>query len=73
MNKNKKMGVLARMKNNINVIFERDPAPKSKLEVILNYPGLHAIWMHRIAHFFTKPTFFNRPTHISVHPFPDTN
>ena len=58
MKKKKKMGVLARMKNDINVIFERDPAPKSKLEVILNYPGLHAIWMHRIAHFFYRNNFF---------------
>ncbi len=40
-----------RVKNDIQVIFERDPAARSVLEVILNYPGLHAILMHRIAHF----------------------
>ena len=52
--KKKKMGMLARMKNDVRVICERDPAPKSKLEIVLNYPGLHAIWLHRIAHFFYK-------------------
>ena len=52
MPKKAKMGLLARMRNDVRVIFERDPAPKSKLEVVLNYPGLHAIWMHRVAHFF---------------------
>lgn len=40
-----------RVKKDIQVIFERDPAAKSVLEVILNYPGLHAILMHRMAHF----------------------
>lgn len=52
------MGILASMKNDINVILERDPAPRSKLEIVLNYPGLHAIWLHRIAHFFYKKDFF---------------
>jgi len=56
--KKKKMGFFARLKNDVNVIFERDPAPRSKLEVIINYPGLHAIWMYRIAHFFYKHNFF---------------
>ena len=54
----KKMGIFARMKNDIDIIFERDPAPRSKMEVILNYPGLHAIWMHRIAHFFYRKNLF---------------
>jgi len=41
-----------RIKNDIRVVFERDPAAKNILEVILCYPGLHAIWAHRIAHWF---------------------
>jgi serine O-acetyltransferase len=32
--------------------MERDPAAKSKAEVILTYSGLHAIWLYRIAHWF---------------------
>lgn len=38
------------MKEDIEVVFERDPAAKTKFEVMLNYPGLHAIWVHRITH-----------------------
>ncbi|MCX7781405.1 MAG: serine O-acetyltransferase [Negativicutes bacterium] len=39
-----------RIKKDIEVIFERDPAAKSVLEVVLCYPGLHAIWFYRVAH-----------------------
>ena len=46
--------ILKTIKEDINVVFERDPAARNVLEVILCYPGLHAIWMHRIAHFFWK-------------------
>lgn len=42
------------IKQDIQVIFDRDPAAKSVLEVILCYPGFHAILLHRIAHFFYK-------------------
>lgn len=35
-------------------ILKRDPAAKSLLEVILLYPGYHAILYHRVAHFFYK-------------------
>ncbi len=44
------MGMLSRMKEDIEVVFERDPAARSSLEVILAYPGVHAIWWHRLAH-----------------------
>ncbi len=39
------------LKNDINVVFARDPAVRSRLEVILCYPGFHAILLYRIAHF----------------------
>jgi len=35
----------------IDVIFREDPAATSTLEVLICYPGLHAILLHRIAHF----------------------
>jgi serine O-acetyltransferase len=38
------------MKKDIRVIFQRDPAAKSLWEILLCYPGLHAIWLHKIAH-----------------------
>ncbi len=34
----------------IDVVFERDPAVRSRLEVALCYPGFHALRMHRLAH-----------------------
>ncbi len=42
--------MLKRIKEDIKTVFERDPAARSVLEVLLCYPGLHAIWFHRVAH-----------------------
>ena len=42
--------MLKRIKEDVGVVFERDPAARSKLEVLLFYPGLHALWFHRAAH-----------------------
>jgi len=44
------MGVVSRMREDIQAVFDRDPAARTKLEVVLLYPGLHAIWAHRVAH-----------------------
>ena len=38
------------MKRDVRSALERDPAAHSALEVVLCYPGVHAIWFHRIAH-----------------------
>ncbi|MBE3570506.1 MAG: serine O-acetyltransferase [Bacillales bacterium] len=46
------------MKEDIEVVFEQDPAARSYLEVILTYSGLHAIWAHRIAHALFKKKFY---------------
>ena len=40
----------ARLRKDIRVVFERDPAAKSILEVLFCYSGLHAIWIHRVSH-----------------------
>jgi serine O-acetyltransferase len=40
------------IKEDIATVFNKDPAARSTFEVLFCYPGLHAIWMHRIAHFF---------------------
>lgn len=39
-----------RIRDDIRSVFDRDPAARSVAEVLLTYPGLHAVWMHRIAH-----------------------
>ena len=46
------------LKEDIEVIFEQDPAARSRFEVILTYSGLHAIWSHRIAHALHKRKFY---------------
>src|SRR5699024_2461000 len=48
------MGIFKRMKEDMDVVFEQDPAARSYIEVFLTYSGLHAIWNHRIAHRFYK-------------------
>lgn len=52
------MTLLKRIKEDIENIFENDPAARSTLEVILTYSGLHATWSHRIAHWFYKHHFY---------------
>ncbi|PKN16276.1 MAG: serine O-acetyltransferase [Deltaproteobacteria bacterium HGW-Deltaproteobacteria-23] len=44
--------MFSRMREDINSVFDRDPAARNFLEVLFCYPGLHAIWLHRIAHWF---------------------
>ncbi|MCD2138281.1 serine O-acetyltransferase [Salinicoccus halitifaciens] len=49
--------MLNRMKEDINMVLELDPAAKSKLEVALTYSGLHAVWLHLLAHKLYKRKF----------------
>ncbi|MBX9971439.1 serine O-acetyltransferase [Cytobacillus firmus] len=50
--------MFARMKEDIEVVFEQDPAARSYLEVVLTYSGLHAVWSHRMAHALFKRRFY---------------
>ncbi|HHU64046.1 MAG TPA: serine O-acetyltransferase [Clostridiales bacterium] len=43
-----------RLKKDIEAVLSRDPAARNALEVVLCYPGFHAIVMHRFAHFLYK-------------------
>jgi serine O-acetyltransferase len=45
------------IKNDIASVFERDPAARSTLEVLVCYSGLHAVWGHRLANKFWKHNF----------------
>ena len=47
-----------RMKEDMDVVFDQDPAARTYLEVFLTYSGLHAIWAHRIAHALYKRKFY---------------
>ncbi|AKO90773.1 MULTISPECIES: serine O-acetyltransferase [Priestia] len=50
--------MLKLLKEDIDVVFEQDPAARSYIEVILTYSGLHAIWAHRVAHAFHRRRWF---------------
>jgi serine O-acetyltransferase len=43
------MAVFERIREDINSVLERDPAARSRLEILLCYPGLWAVWFHRVA------------------------
>jgi serine O-acetyltransferase len=42
--------LLRRINEDIKAVLRQDPAARNSLEVILTYPGLHAVWGYRIAH-----------------------
>lgn len=42
------------LREDVRTVFARDPAARSTLEVICCYPGLHALWWHRFAHFLWR-------------------
>ena len=44
--------MLSRLREDLECILARDPAARSRWEVMTCYPGLHALWMHRFAHVF---------------------
>ena len=46
--------MFTRLRGDIACILERDPAARTKWEVLTCYPGLHAIWIHRLAHWFWR-------------------
>ncbi|MCR1898690.1 serine O-acetyltransferase [Irregularibacter muris] len=46
------------LREDINAVKERDPAARNVLEILINYPGIHAVIFHRIAHWFYKKKFF---------------
>jgi serine O-acetyltransferase len=44
------MSLIRDINDHLTSILERDPAPKSRLEIVLCYPGLHALWIYRFTH-----------------------
>ncbi|MEQ3641497.1 MAG: serine O-acetyltransferase [Alteromonas sp.] len=70
--------MFSRIKDDIQGVFHRDPAARNTFEVLTNYPGLHAVWLHRVSHKLWKAQWkwlartlstFNRwLTGIEIHP-----
>jgi len=48
------MSLFARMHDDIHSIMERDPAARTRLEVLLCYPGLWAVWIYRLSHWLWR-------------------
>ena len=46
------------IREDIRTVFKKDPAARSTLEVICCYPGLHAVWIHRVSHFLWEKHFY---------------
>lgn len=73
-----KRSLLEQIREDLNSVFERDPAARNRLEVLLTYPGLHAIILHRISHRIWRArwqflarmlSYFSRlMTNIDIHP-----
>lgn len=71
-------GIWSYWREDVHCVFGRDPAARSRLEVITTYPGVHAIMMHRITHVLWARgwryparllAFFARMfTNIDIHP-----
>lgn len=49
--------MLETFKRDIQAALERDPAARTKWEIIFCYPGVHALWGHRLAHWFWRRGF----------------
>ena len=70
--------MFARIKDDIQGVFHRDPAARNTFDVLTNYPGLHAVWLHRASHKLWKAnwkwlartlsTFSRWLTGIEIHP-----
>jgi len=50
--------VFQTIREDIYSVFDRDPAARSVLEIVFCYPGLHAVWLYRIAHWFWGNGFY---------------
>ena len=59
-----------RIKEDIVTVRERDPAARSSLEVLLAYPGVHALAIHRVAKAVRRAGLHTAARLVSPRPFP---
>ena len=43
--------ILGKFREDLSVVFQRDPAARNYFEILTTYPGVHALILHRLAHF----------------------
>ncbi|MDO6427552.1 MULTISPECIES: serine O-acetyltransferase [Thalassotalea] len=70
--------MFSRIKEDIQSVFDRDPAARTTFEVLTNYPGMHAIWIHRLSNKLWRnnwkliarmlSTFSRWLTGVEIHP-----
>jgi serine O-acetyltransferase len=70
--------LIKQLREDVQSVFSRDPAARNTLEVIINYPGIHAIALHRVAYSLWQSelkgtaravsTFSRFLTGIEIHP-----
>jgi len=66
------------IREDLDTALARDPAARSRLEIVLAYPGIHAVWAHRMAHWLwihdfkliarVWSNFTRTATGIEIHP-----
>lgn len=69
---------MRRLKEEIAAVRKNDPAARSMIEILLTYPGMHALWFHHISHFLYRhhwyllakihAQFWRFLTGIEIHP-----
>lgn len=62
-----RVGWRARLREDLEVAASRDPAARSRVELLLVYPGLHAVWVHRLAHRMWHTPGLRLPARILAH------
>jgi serine O-acetyltransferase len=73
-----KVSIRIRLKEDIETAKRRDPAARSTAEIVFAYPGIHAVWGHRIAHWLWRKkrfliariisNIFRSRTGVEIHP-----
>lgn len=73
-----RLGLWRQWREDVACVFARDPAARSKIEVLLAYPGVHAVLLHRLSHRWWRSGWFLAArllsaftrwlTHVDIHP-----
>ena len=73
-----KVSLWQRIKEDVNCVFDRDPAARNVFEIVTTYPGVHALQLHRLSHWLWEAnwkwlarfisTFARWVTGIEIHP-----
>lgn len=57
--------MFSRLRKDFDAVFTRDPAARSRIEILTSYPGLHALWFYRISHWLWTHGFLRFARFVS--------